>query len=111
MLDKEMKIDKKMVGLRIRHIRVSKGYTLEAFGKLFNAKKSNVQNWEVGKYLPNKKRLNLISEYSNITVDELLYGFDEGIQRVYAMALKLNKKDKMILVKKIMESMINEEYR
>ena len=110
MLDKEMKIDKKMVGLRIRHIRVSKGYTLEAFGKLFNAKKSNVQNWELGKYLPNKKRLNLISEYNNITVDELLYGFDEGIQRVYTTALKLNNKDKMILVKKIMESIIDERY-
>lgn len=107
MLDKEMKIDKKMVGLRIRHIRISKGYTLEAFGKLFNAKKSNVQNWEVGKYLPNKKRLNLISEYSNITVDELLYGFDGDVQRAYVATSRLSEKDKLKLVKKIMESIID----
>ena len=107
MLDKEMKIDKKMVGLRIRHIRVSKGYTLEAFGKLFNAKKSNVQSWEIGKYLPNKKRLNLISEYSNITVDELLYGFDEDIQRAYVVVSRLSEKDRLKLVKKIMESIID----
>lgn len=34
-----MKIDKKAVGRRIKQLRISKGYTLEAFGKLFGAKK------------------------------------------------------------------------
>lgn len=48
MLDKEMKIDKKEVGRRIRKIRINKGYTLEAFGKLFQTDKSNVHRWENG---------------------------------------------------------------
>lgn len=103
-------VDKKAVGSRIKQVRMNKGYTLEAFGKLFNASKGNVQQWEIGFTLPNKRRLMLISEYGNITLHELLYGFDEDIQKIYELALKLNEKDKMILVKKIMESMINEEY-
>lgn len=40
MLDKEMKIDKKEVGRRIRKIRINKGYTLETFGKLFVLEKA-----------------------------------------------------------------------
>ena len=110
MLDKELKIDKKVVGSRIFNIRQNKNLTLEEFGKIFNAGKSNVQKWEIGFTLPNKRRLMLISEYANITLHELLYGFDEDIQKIYELALKLNEKDKMILVKKIMENMINEEY-
>lgn len=49
-------IDKKAVGRRIREYRTSKAYTLEAFGKLFKATKSNVSDWENGRVLPNKER-------------------------------------------------------
>lgn len=104
-------IDKKAVGSRIKQVRIENGHTLKSFGELFGATKSNVRKWEIGFTLPNKRRLMLISEYGNITLQELLYGFDEDIQKIYELALKLNEKDKMILVKKIMESMINEEYR
>ena len=45
-------IDKEAVGARIKQIRMNKGYTLEAFGKLFGAKKGNVQQWEKGRSLP-----------------------------------------------------------
>lgn len=37
MLDKEMNIDKKAVGKKIRQIRISRGYTLQGFGILLGA--------------------------------------------------------------------------
>lgn len=88
-----MKIDKKAVGRRIKQLRISKGYTLEAFGKLFGAKKSNVHSWEKGDYLPNKERLYNISKFAEITVNELLYGNTEkDIQDLYKQIIKLSKK-------------------
>ena len=67
-------VNKKAVGSRIKQIRMNKGYTLEAFGKLFNASKGNVQQWENGVSLPNKERLASISKIADTTVNELLYG-------------------------------------
>lgn len=69
-----MKIDKKAVGQRIKNIRLNKGMTLEEFGKLFNATKSNVNSWEIGNALPNKERIKTISKIVNISINELLYG-------------------------------------
>ena len=90
MLDREMKIDKKEVGRRIKQIRMNKGYTLESFGKLFGASKSNVQKWEKGDYLPNKDRLYNISKISGITVNELLYGnIEKDVEELYQRLIKL----------------------
>ena len=110
MLVDEKKIDKKAVGSRIKHIRIKNGYTLRSFGELFDACQTSVLKWERGLSLPNKRRIALISEYGNITSDELLYGFNEYVQRAYIVASRLSEKDKLKLVKKIMESMINERY-
>lgn len=90
MLDKEMKIDKKEVGRRIRKIRINKGYTLETFGKLFGAGKGNVQHWEKGRSLPNKDRLYNISKIAGITVNELLYGnIEKDVEELYQRLIKL----------------------
>ena len=70
----KVKINKNAVGSRIKQIRLNKGYTLEAFGKLFGAKKGNVQQWEKGISLPNKERIKNISKIADLTVNELLYG-------------------------------------
>lgn len=70
----KININKKAVGSRIKQIRMNKGYTLEGFGKLFNASKGNVQQWENGVSLPNKERLASISKIADMTVNELLYG-------------------------------------
>ena len=110
MLMNEKKIDKKAVGSRIKNIRIKNGYNLKSFGELFGVTNCNVLKWERGLSLPNKGRLILICEYANITVDELLYGFNEDVQRAYIVASRLSEKDKLKLVKKIMESMINEKY-
>ena len=74
-------VNKQAVGSRIKQIRMNKGYTLEAFGKLFNASKGNVQQWENGVSLPNKERLASISKIADMTVNELLYGsIDEFLE-------------------------------
>ena len=70
----KINVNKKAVGSRIKQIRMNKGYTLEAFGKFFNASKGNVQQWENGVSLPNKERLANISKIADMTVNELLYG-------------------------------------
>jgi putative DNA-binding phage protein len=72
-----MKPNKKLVGKRIQAIRLNMKYTLEEFGGLFNATKSNACCWEKGNSLPNKKRLNKIAQLGKLTVNELLYGNNE----------------------------------
>lgn len=67
-------INKSLVGLRIKKIRLEKGYTLEEFGKLFNANKALVSKWTSGSSLPNKERLKGIAKLGDMTVNELLYG-------------------------------------
>ncbi|WP_314085113.1 helix-turn-helix transcriptional regulator [uncultured Gemella sp.] len=77
----KININKKAVGSRIKQIRTNKGYTLESFGKLFGASKSNVQKWETGFTLPNKERLASISKIADLTVNELMYGsIDEFLE-------------------------------
>lgn len=47
MKDKSSKeVQKKIVGKKIHDIRVNLGLTLEQFGKLVNAKKSDVYRWK-----------------------------------------------------------------
>ncbi|EGF86051.1 helix-turn-helix domain-containing protein [Gemella haemolysans] len=90
MLDKEMKIDKKEVGRRIRDFRISKAYTLAEFGKLFKATKSNVSDWENGRVLPNKERQKKLAKLLQITVNELLYGNTEkDVEELYQRLIKL----------------------
>lgn len=90
MLDKEMKIDKKEVGRRIFNIRLNMGLTLEQFGKLFDAEKSNVQKWEKGLSLPRRERLETISKLGNMTVNQLLYGGSkQDVEELYQRLVKL----------------------
>jgi len=73
---KKNKIDPVVVGERIKRIRESMQLSMEEFASRIdsNAKSGTVNNWESGKNLPNKKRLNRIAELGGITVNELLYG-------------------------------------
>ena len=102
MLDKEMKIDKKEVGRRIRQIRISKFCTLEEFGKLFKASKSNVSEWEKGKVLPNKERQKKLAELGRITVNELLYGnTKKDVEEIFQWLMKLPKDDVNKLIARV----------
>ena len=97
-------IDKKAVGRRIRHIRFCKSLTLEGFGKLFGADKSNVSKWELGQSLPNKKRLEIIAKIGNITLNELLYGnHEKDIEELYEGLIKLPKDEIINLMERVAE--------
>lgn len=75
----KININKTAVGERLKSIRLSKGMTLEEFGSLFGAEKSNVSKWEKGKSIPSPDRLNKIAKISDISVDELLYGNEDSL--------------------------------
>lgn len=85
-----MDIEKNVVGTRIRQIRQNKGMTLEEFGNLLNAGKSNVSKWEKGLSLPNNERLKQISKIGGMTVNELLYGstWEYAKQKINAICEK-----------------------
>lgn len=86
-------IDKKLVGERIKNVRQQKGMTLEEFGKMFGASKSNVRSWEIGKNLPNPERLKTIAKIADISVDTLLYGkMKERIAKIVSLTAKTNPK-------------------
>ena len=86
-------IDKKLIGERIKNIRQQKGMTLEEFGKMFGASKSNVRSWEIGKNLPNPERLKTIAKIADISVDTLLYGkMKERIAKIVSLIAKTNPK-------------------
>ena len=99
-------INKKEVGSRIKQIRLNKGYTLEGFGKLFGASKGNVQQWENGVSLPNTERIASICKIADLTVNELLYGFNFNL---YDEVEKLSNKEKLLLAKRLLEDITNEE--
>ena len=63
------------LGKQIKEIRLSKGLTMVDFGKLIdNTPQSLVSRWERGINKPNKKRLKMIADITNIKVDDLLIG-------------------------------------
>lgn len=71
------KIDKTLVGQKIKDIRLSKGMTLEEFGALFNTSASIVYRWEIGLSLPNPKRLKAIADFAKIPTLELTGGIEQ----------------------------------
>ena len=107
-----MKPNKKLVGKRIQAIRFNMEYTLEEFGGLFNASKSNACCWEKGTSLPNKKRLNKIAQLGNLTVNELLYGNNENdIQELEQRLFEIPTKERIKLILKVLKETKTEEER
>lgn len=102
------KINKKEVGERIRKIRFSKCLTLEQFGNLFHAVKSNVQSWENGSCLPNKKRQLAIAKLGKISVEELLYGKEKEIKDLKIRLLNLPTEERIKLINEVIG--VSEEY-
>ncbi|MBC1227216.1 helix-turn-helix transcriptional regulator [Listeria booriae] len=70
-----MNINKDKVGERIKAIRKSLGYSMETFGKMISdSPRSSVNNWEKGKSIPRKDKLEKIAILGQTTVDNILYG-------------------------------------
>lgn len=102
----EKKIDKKAVGKKIRQIRTSRGYTLQGFGDLLGASRGNVQYWENGHCLPNKKRLAIISKLGNMTVTQLLYGAtNQDIEELYEQLIRLSNDEILNIMERVAEYM------
>ncbi|MCO4598042.1 Transcriptional regulator, XRE family [Streptococcus infantarius subsp. infantarius] len=66
-----MENNNKIIGEKIRKIRLSKGETMEEFGKRFNTSKGTVNNWEKGRNKPNRANMLKIAQLGGVTVDEL----------------------------------------
>lgn len=96
MKDKNLKeVQKKIVGKKIHDIRVNLGLTLEQFGKLVNAKKSDVYRWEKGYHLPNKNRLKIIAMKGGIEVSQLLQGNGkDSIKEIVEIFKSLKREEK-----------------
>lgn len=96
MEDKSLKeVQKKIVGKKIHGIRINLGLTLEQFGKLVNAKKSDVYRWENGYHLPNKNRLKVIAMKGGIEVTQLLQGNgQEAIKDIVEIFKSLKREEK-----------------
>lgn len=64
------------VGQRIKGIRKEMGLSMDAFGAKIDSmvKSGTVSNWETGKNLPNKSRLEKIAKIGDVSIDYLLYG-------------------------------------
>lgn len=62
-----------IIGNKIREIRLSKGETMEEFGKRFNTSKGTVNNWEKGRNKPNRDNMVRIAKLGGLTINEL-YG-------------------------------------
>lgn len=88
-------IDKKRVGKRIKDIRINQGLTLEKFGALVNAKRSDVYRWEQGYHLPNKNRLKVIAMKGGVEVTELLQSNgQEAIKDIIEIFKSLKREEK-----------------
>lgn len=98
------KINKKEVGERIRFIRLNRGYTIHNFGDLFGASRGNVQAWESGACLPNKRRLQKIAQLGNLTVNELLYGDSEhDIEELEQRLMEIPTEERVELILRVLK--------
>ncbi|MFW7361587.1 helix-turn-helix domain-containing protein [Vagococcus fluvialis] len=71
-----IKPDPQKVGYRIKQIRLSLNLSMSDFAKMVDdkSKSGTISNWETGKNLPNRQRLESIAQIGSITTNELLYG-------------------------------------
>ncbi|HCM90599.1 MULTISPECIES: helix-turn-helix transcriptional regulator [Vagococcus] len=71
----EKKINPLAVGKRIKELRQLKGWTMEELGeKSDNSPRATVSNWERGTNFPSKKKLLLLANVGETTIDWLLSG-------------------------------------
>ena len=60
------------IGDQINHLRKKNGLSQDAFAEIFHISRQTVSNWENGKSYPDLEMIIQISNYFEISVDELL---------------------------------------
>ena len=60
------------IGEQIQSIRKKNGLSQDGFAELFNISRQTVSNWENGKSYPDLEMIIKISDYFNISIDDLL---------------------------------------
>lgn len=96
------KINKKQVGERIFFIRKNMNLSLDQFGAILQASKSNVSKWELGKVLPRRERLIEIAKLGKISVEELLYGKEKEIKDLKTRLLNLPTEERIKLINEVL---------
>ena len=66
------KIERELVGQRIKQVRKQCGLTLIEFGKALNVTNVTVCRWENGQRMPNVFTILKIAKMGNMTVEEFL---------------------------------------
>lgn len=71
-----LKPDPHKVGFRIKQIRLKLNLSMSDFANKIDdkSKSGTISNWETGKNLPNKQRLEAIANLGSVTTNEVLYG-------------------------------------
>lgn len=75
---------------RLTDLRKRKGLSQEQFGYELGVSRQTVSNWELGQSYPDFQRLVLLSDYYEMSLDELVRGVDVGDVRA------LNESEKQI---------------
>jgi len=66
------KIERELVGQRIKQVRKQCGLTMIEFGKALNVTNVTVCRWENGQRMPNVFKILEIAKMGNMTVEEFL---------------------------------------
>lgn len=66
------KIERELVGQRIKQVRKQCGLTMIEFGKALNVTNVTVCRWENGQRMPNVFKILDIAKMGNMTVEEFL---------------------------------------
>ena len=66
------KIERELVGQRIKQVRKQCGLTMIEFGKALNVTNFTVCRWENGQRMPNVFKILDIAKMGNMTVEEFL---------------------------------------
>lgn len=109
-----MEINPKVVGIKIKNIRLSLGESMEKFGERFGTSKGTINNWEKGRNLPNKENLLLLSEIGKTTIEYIIYGtmneYIDNIIHSYQSELLNGNKVPSILIPFIINQLKNTMY-
>ena len=76
---------------RLRELRLEKGFTQGSLAKLINSSRSTLANWETGKFNPDLKTIEKLSEILGVSTDYLLGKIDKEEENKEPLSIRLKK--------------------